>query len=85
MNQTKPHLIKPLTESQQACVDLLEETLQEARAGLIETIGIVACMKSGYASVMAGSNAASLNLACDSMKKKILDAVEGPRSTIITN
>ena len=83
MTTVKPFVLKPLSEAQQACVDLLEETLIEAKKGAIETIGIIACLKSGYASVMAGSNASSLNLGCDSMKKKILDAVEGPRSSII--
>ncbi len=65
-----------LTEAQQACVDLLVEALAEAESGSITSIGIVACMKSGYASVMAGTQAADLNMGCDSLKKKILDAVE---------
>jgi hypothetical protein len=65
-----------LTDAQQACVDLLEEALGEAKRGMIHTVGIVACMKSGYGSVMAGSQAADLNLGCDSLKKKILAAVE---------
>ena len=44
---------KPLSEAQQACVDLLEEALEEARAGAIYSVGIVVCMKTGYATVMA--------------------------------
>lgn len=73
---------KPLSEAQQACVDLLVEAVEEARAGKIYSVGIVACMKTGYAVVMAGPHAADLNLGCDSLKKKILDAVEeGNRKT----
>ena len=65
-----------LSESQQACVDLLRETLNEAEAGNIHTIGIVVCMKTGYATVMAGAAAGDLNLGCDSLKNKIRCAVE---------
>lgn len=65
-----------LSENQQACVDLLRETLTEAERGAINTIGIVACMAHGYATVMAGSHAGDLNLGCDSLKRKILAAIE---------
>lgn len=67
---------KPLSEAQQACVDLLEEALQQANGGHIYSVGIIVCMKTGYATVMAGPHAADLNLGCDSLKKKILEAVE---------
>lgn len=76
-----------LTEGQQAVVDLLEQSLEQAQQGLINTIGIIVCMKGGFATVMAGTQAADLNLGCDSLKKKILDAVESNdtprRSSII--
>lgn len=72
----KPTLIKPLSQAAQACVDMLEETLEQARKGDIETMAIVCCFKTGYASAMTGSNAVQLNLACDSLKRKILNAVE---------
>ena len=76
---TKPILLSatPLTEAQMACVDLLAEALEQARAGNINSVGIVVCMKGGYASVMAGTQAADLNLGCDSLKKKILNVVDG--------
>lgn len=86
MNNAAPFLAKlPLTEGQQACVDLLRESLAEAERGNISTIGIIACMKTGYATVMAGTQAADLNMGCDSMKRKILDAVENnkPRSNLL--
>ena len=72
-------LITPLNEAQQACVDLLVETLEQAKLGRIQSIGIIVCMKSGYATVMAGTGAADLNLGCDSLKAKILGAVEGDK------
>ena len=72
-----PLIMKPaLTESQQACADLLREALREAEDGNVNSIGIICCMGEGYASTMAGTQAAALNLACDSLKRKILDAVE---------
>lgn len=69
-------LQKPLTPDQIACIDLLKETLAVALEGRIDTIGVVACMEGGYAHVMAGSQAANLNLGCDSLKHAIRDEVE---------
>lgn len=69
-------IVTPLNESQKAVVDLLEETLKEARKGNIFSIGVVVCMKSGYAHVMAGTQAADLNMGCDSLKRAILETVE---------
>ena len=69
--------LKPnLTEDQQAVVEICKETLAQALEGSISSIGIVACMKTGYATVMAGRQAADLNLGADSLKSKILNAVE---------
>jgi hypothetical protein len=66
-----------LSESQQACVDVLREAVEQAESGNVYSVGIIVCMKTGYATVMAGSGAADLNLGCDSLKRKILDAIEG--------
>jgi hypothetical protein len=69
--------VKPkLSQDQLAIIDLVKETLAQCLAGEISSIGIVACMKSGYATVMSGRQAADLNLGCDSLKMKILNAVE---------
>ncbi len=68
---------KSLTEAQQDCVDLLEETLAEARKGLVYSIGLVICLETGYTTVMGGPYASALNMGCDSLKKRILEAVEG--------
>jgi hypothetical protein len=65
-----------LTQDQIAVVEICKETLVQALAGDITSIGIVVCMKGGYATVMAGRQAADLNLGCDSLKIKILNAVE---------
>lgn len=76
---SKPHLIgliPKLTEDQKAVVEIAKETLAQCLEGQITSIAIVACMKSGYATVMAGRQAADLSLGCDSLKRKILDAVE---------
>jgi hypothetical protein len=64
-----------LNESQLACIDLLREALKEAEDGNIQAVGIVACLEGGFASVMAGTRAGDLNLGCDDLKRKILDAV----------
>lgn len=65
-----------LSEDQLAVVEICKETLAQALEGSISSIGIVVCMKTGYATVMAGRQAADLNLGCDSLKGKILNAVE---------
>lgn len=65
----------PLTDEQADIVDMLKETLAQALEGNFTTIGIVVCMKEGFASVLSGRDAGSLNLACDDLKRKILEAV----------
>ena len=65
-----------LNESQKAVVELLKESLAQALEGQITSIAVVVCMKTGYATAMAGRQAADLNMGCDTLKRKILDAVE---------
>jgi hypothetical protein len=65
-----------LSEDQIAVIELCKETLAQALAGEITSVGIVACMKGGYAHVMAGRQAADLNMGCDSLKLAILETVE---------
>ena len=71
---TKP---PPLTEDQIEIVEILKETLAQALQGKIDSIAIIACMEGGFASVMGGRNAGGLNLGCDELKAKILNAVVG--------
>ncbi len=64
-----------LNEEQVAIVDLLKEALAQALEGKFTTVGIVVCMEEGFATVMSGRDAGSLNLACDDLKYKIHSAV----------
>lgn len=77
-----------LTEDQQGCVDYLREALSEAERGNVNSVGIILCMKTGFASVMTGRQAGDLNLGCDELKAKILEAVRSgnvvkPRSGLV--
>lgn len=65
-----------LTEDQVAVVEIAKETLAQALDGQISSIGIVACMKNGFATVMAGRQAADLHMGAASLQRKILNAVE---------
>jgi hypothetical protein len=67
-----------LNENQQACVEALEEALELAREGQIETIGIVACLPGGVAPVMGGNRAGDLALGCLKLLRMIDEATSGP-------
>ena len=71
INPTAPKL----TEMQVEIVDMIKELLALCLEGQISTIGIVGCRESGFFSAMRGRQAADLNLACDELKKRILDEV----------
>lgn len=69
--------VKPkLTEDQIAVIEICKETLAQALDGSISSIGVVACMKAGYATVVAGRQASDLYMGAGSLQKKILDTVE---------
>ena len=69
--------VKPkLSQDQIAVIDICKETLAQALAGEISSIGIVACMKNGYATVMAGRQASDLFMGAGSLQRKILETVE---------
>jgi hypothetical protein len=74
-----------LTEDQMAVIEVCKETLAQALEGHITTIGIIACMKSGYATVLAGRQASDLNMGCDSLKLKILRKVEAAGEDTVRN
>lgn len=71
---------------QAAVIDLLKEALAQALEGNITSVGVVACMATGYAHVMAGRQAADLYMGCGSMQREILDAVssEGARRVAVS-
>lgn len=82
----------PLTEDQVEIVDMIKELLALCLEGKVTTIGIVGCRHEGFFSAMKGRQAADLNLACDELKKRILDEVlnttserASRRSSIIRN
>ncbi len=69
--------VKPkLSEDQIAVVEIAKELLANALDGQISSIGIVACMKTGYATLMGGHQAADLYMGAASLQRKILNAVE---------
>lgn len=67
-----------LDESSQACVDLLEQVLADARSGNINTVGIVACGKGDFGAQIAGPDARSVYLGCGVLQNKIISAVTQP-------
>jgi hypothetical protein len=64
-----------LDENQVACVDALKEALAQALEGNVDSMAVVLCMKGGWATHIAGNRPGDLNLGCDDLKGKILDAV----------
>jgi len=75
----KPELIKPLSDRERACVELLEDALSEAKRGQVKALAMVVCMNAGWATVFAGNPPGDLNLGLDDLKRKILDAVVKPK------
>lgn len=83
---------KPLSQDQIAIIDMIKELLALCLEGQITTIGIVGCREEGFFTAMRGRQAADLNLACDELKKRILDEVldttterQTRRSSILRN
>lgn len=76
---------RKLDENQVACVELLKEALAQALEGSVDCMGIVLCMKGGWATNLAGNKPGDLNLGCDDLKGKILDAVVNSPKTKATN
>lgn len=77
MNKPAVILLNPssLSDDQKACVEVLRQAYELALEGKISSIGVVACMKGGYAAVMGGTGAADLNLGLDDLKDQILSGV----------
>ncbi len=66
---------KVLDDDQRACVDALEQALALARDGGVHGMAIALAMDGGWSTAIAGQRPGDLNLACDDLKGKILDAV----------
>lgn len=64
-----------LTDDQIAIVDALKEALAQALEGGVYGMAIALAMDGGWATHIAGNRPGDLNLACDDLKGKILQAV----------
>ena len=79
MNSSGSKIIgmKPkLTQDQLAVIEVVKETLAQALEGNISSIGIIACMPKGYATIISGRQASDLYMGCASLQNKILNKVE---------
>jgi hypothetical protein len=65
----------PMSDDQKDCIDKLEQCLEQATLGNVLTIGIIVCMRTGFATTIGGTDAGSLNLGCDALKARILEHV----------
>ena len=82
---SKPNIIglkKPLTEDQKAVVEVLKEALAQALEGEISSVAVIACMKTGYATEMAGRQASDLFMGAGSLQRRIINAVEAAGSVV---
>lgn len=73
LDQSRP----VLTEAQQECIHVLKEALEQAEEGNIDAVGVIACMRGGYASAMAGTRAGDLMLGAFDLQCKIREATAG--------
>lgn len=63
--------------AQAACVQLLEQALQDARAGNVNTVAVVCVGPGGFGSAFAGPHADKLYLGLGACSKKLLSMVDG--------
>jgi hypothetical protein len=67
-----------MNPSNLACIALLQQVLDDAKAGNITSVAIVACGPSDFGANMAGPNAPAMNLGLDVLKGKIMAGVTQP-------
>lgn len=67
-----------MNDSSDACVQLLEQVLADAKAGNITTVGVVACGPGDFGAQIAGPDARSVYLGCGVLADKIIRAVTQP-------
>lgn len=75
----------PLNDDQIAVVDALKEALALALEGGVHGMAIVLAMEGGWSTAIAGQRPGDLNLGCDDLKGKILDAVLNAPKTRATS
>ena len=78
-----PHLIEgtkdeALNPASLACIELLMKVLEDAKAGNVTSVAIVACGPSDFGANMAGPNAPAMNMGLDVLKAKIIANVVQP-------
>ena len=89
-----PHIIKPdilnstsdeaLNPASLACIELLMKVLDDAKAGNVTSVAIVACGPADFGANMAGPNAPAMNMGLDVLKAKIISGVtQPPQSPIL--
>lgn len=64
-----------ITPAGQACIALLEQVLDDAKAGKVTSVGVICCGPSDFGAAHAGPDAAKLNLGIDTLKRTILNIV----------
>jgi hypothetical protein len=74
----KSQLLTPLTDDQLEVIGILEQALELARDGKVDTIGVVVCLQEGPAHLIGGTQAASLYIATGRMMRDILECTDNP-------
>ena len=70
-----------LSTDQMDVIEVLGEALQQAKEGNIDAVAIIACMKGGYAPVMAGKRAGDLMLGTVRLQRMIDEATQNGAQT----
>jgi hypothetical protein len=74
-----------LNPDSQACVDLLEQVLAQAKNGSVTTVGVVACGPVDFGANIAGPNAQGVYLGIGVLRAKIEAAVQQPAVMMAPN
>ncbi len=67
-----------LSPAEQACVELLETALADAKAGRVSSCAVIACGPGDFGASFAGPDAARLNLGLDHCKATIMAKIMQP-------
>lgn len=76
-------LAKPLDDDQIAMVDMIKETLAMALEGRFRGLAIVVSLDNGFSHAICGKpgTGPEMNLACDDLKRQILEtALNAPKT-----
>lgn len=70
-----------LSQASLACIELLSKVLDDAQAGRVTSVAVVACGPIDFGANMAGPNAPAMNMGLDVLKAKIISGVTQPQYT----